>query len=81
MGKITFLPFKCLYLSSSGFTATAVSPNIVSGLVVAIVKNSSLSSTGYLKYQNLPCISFCSTSRSEIAVNNFGSQLTRRLSL
>ena len=37
IGKITFLPFKCLYLSSSGLTATAVSPNIVSGLVVAIV--------------------------------------------
>ena len=81
IGKTTFLPSKCLYLPSSGFTATAVSPNIVSGLVVAIVKNSLLSSTGYLKYQNLPCTSFCSTSRSEIAVNNFGSQFTRRLSL
>ena len=36
-GKITFLPIKCLYLSSFGFTATPVSPNIVSGLVVAII--------------------------------------------
>ena len=35
IGRITFFPIKCLYLSSSGFTATAVSPNNVSGLVVA----------------------------------------------
>ena len=46
IGKITNLPFKCLYLSSSGLTATAVSPKIVSGLVVAIVINSSLFSIG-----------------------------------
>ena len=30
---------------------------------------------------NVPCFSICTTSRSEIAVWNFGSQLTRRLSL
>ena len=34
-----FLPMYFLYLLSFGFTATAVSPNIVSGLVVAIVIN------------------------------------------
>lgn len=35
IGKITFLPINLLYLSSLGLTATAVSPNNVSGLVVA----------------------------------------------
>ena len=34
-GKIQFLPIRCLYLLSFGLTATAVSPNKVSGLVVA----------------------------------------------
>ena len=34
-GRITLLPIKSLYLSSLGFTATAVSPNKVSGRVVA----------------------------------------------
>ena len=38
-------------------------------------------STGYLKCQSCPFVSRCSTSRSEIAVSSFGSQLTRRLSL
>ena len=37
-----------LYLSSLGFTAIAVSPSMVSGLVVAIVINSLELSTGYL---------------------------------
>ena len=46
IGRITFLPFKWLYLSSSGLTATAVSPSMVSGLVVAIVIYSLLSSMG-----------------------------------
>ena len=48
IGKITFFPIYFLYLSSLGFTATAVSPNIVSGRVVAISKYSSLSTKGYL---------------------------------
>ena len=34
-GNLTFLPMKSLYLSSFALTATAVSPNRVSGLVVA----------------------------------------------
>ena len=48
-GKITFLPIKCLYLSSSGLTATAVSPNYVSGRVVATSRNSSVPATLYFK--------------------------------
>ena len=38
IGTISFLFFNFLYLLSFGFTATAVSPKIVSGLVVAIDK-------------------------------------------
>ena len=41
----------------------------------------SISSIGYLMYQRCPCTSTCCTSRSEIAVSSFGSQLTSRLSL
>ena len=44
-GNITFLPTYFLYLSSLGFTATAVSPRSVSGRVVAISKYLSLSSS------------------------------------
>ena len=47
-GKITFLPIKSLYRSSFGLTATAVSPNNVSGLVVATSKNSLVPSIKYL---------------------------------
>ena len=36
-GNRTFCPIASLYLSSSGFTAIATSPNIVSGLDVATV--------------------------------------------
>ena len=35
IGRITFLPIYLVYLLSLGLTATAVSPNKVSGLVVA----------------------------------------------
>ena len=48
-GSINFLPTKCLYLSSSGCTATATSASIVSGLDVAIIIYSSESFTGYFK--------------------------------
>ena len=34
-GSITWQPWRCLYLGSSAFIATAVSPSMVSGLVVA----------------------------------------------
>ena len=37
-GRTAIFPIKSLYLSSFGFTATAVSPNNVSGLVVATSK-------------------------------------------
>ena len=45
-GKITCLPTQCLYRSSSGWTATAVSASIVSGRVVAITSASSEPSMG-----------------------------------
>ncbi len=39
------LPWRCVYLASSGWTATAVSPSIVSGRVVATTISSSVPST------------------------------------
>ena len=39
IGNIHVFPTISLYLSSFGFTATAVSPNMVSGLVVATSTN------------------------------------------
>ncbi len=80
-GSTAFFPTRCLYRGSSGCTATAVSPSIVSGLVVATVMNSALPSIGYLKCQKCPETSRWSTSRSEIAVHSLGSQLTSLLSL
>ena len=80
IGKLQNLPIRFLYFSSSGWTATAVSPNIVSGLVVATMIWL-FSSIGYLICHKLPSVSLCSTSRSEIAVKSFGSQLTNLLSL
>ena len=47
-GSLSFFPTISLYLSSSGFTATATSPNIVSGLVVATVIQPEPSAYGYL---------------------------------
>ena len=38
IGTIIFFPIYFLYLVSLGLTATAVSPSIVSGLVVAMVR-------------------------------------------
>ena len=49
-GSNAFLPTRCVYRSSSGFTATAVSPSIVSGRVVATTRNSFVPTTGYLMY-------------------------------
>ncbi len=48
-GLIAFLPINFWYRLSRGLTIKAVSPNIVSGRVVAITKISSLSTTLYLK--------------------------------
>ena len=66
-GRFIVFPIRELYLLSSGFIAIAVSPNIVSGLVVAIVINS-LFSKGYFKNHKEPCFSSAITSRSESAV-------------
>ena len=75
-GRTTFLPIRFLYLSSSGFTAIAMSPNIVSGLVVATMTKSFESSIGYFICQSRPSFSCLITSRSETAVFSDGSQLT-----
>ena len=53
-----------------------MSPNIVSGLVVATITKSSESSIGYLMCQSRPSFSCLTTSRSETAVLSDGSQLT-----
>ena len=45
IGIRTFLPIKCLYLSSLGLIHIAESPNSVSGLVVATVTLSLVFST------------------------------------
>ena len=75
-GSISFLPIKCLYLSSSGWTATATSASIVSGLEVAMIIYSSESFTGYFRCQRFPAFSACSTSSSARAVPHLGHQLT-----
>ena len=63
-GTIAFLFFKCLNLESLGFTHIAVSPKIVSGLVVAISRYSSESlSIKYFIYGILGMMVFC---RAEI---------------
>ena len=80
-GTITRRPTSAANRESSGCTATAVSPSIVSGRVVATVMYSpGAPSTGYFRYQRLPFISRLSTSRSEIAVSSLGSQFTSRRS-
>ena len=81
IGSHTCLPFKYVYLSSFGLTATAVSPSIVSGRVVANSRNSVLlgfpfsSTSGYLICQKCPACSSYSTSASEIEVLHTGHQL------
>ena len=78
-----FFPTISLYLSSSGCTAIATSPNIVSGLDVATIISFPPSSakSGYLKYQYSPFLSSCSTSASEREVPHCGHQLIRRFPL
>ncbi len=76
-GRITFCPIRFLYFSSLGLTAIAVSPNIVSGLVVATVMNFfGLLLKGYFIYHNLPRLSLYLISISEMAVSHRGHQLT-----
>ena len=44
-GNEAFLPMRCENLLSEGFTASAISPSSVSGLVVATVTNLSVASS------------------------------------
>ena len=68
VGTKHFLPIKWAFLSSLGFTATATSAGIVSGLVVATITDSPDSSSSmYFIYQNEPSSSSYSTSMSEMA--------------
>ena len=77
IGNIQVFPTKSLYLSSSGWTATAVSPSIVSGLVVAtIMYLSSVPVILYLICHKCDGSSLYSTSASEIEVLQLVHQLT-----
>ena len=58
-----------------------MSPSMVSGRVVATTMNSPAALDRIADVPEWPFTSTCSTSRSEIAVSSFGSQLTSRLSL
>ncbi|CAM5661342.1 hypothetical protein SALBM135S_04862 [Streptomyces alboniger] len=75
-GSLICLPTRCLYRSSSGWTATAVSPSIVSARVVATTMVSSPSP--YFIETSSPSSSWYSTSMSEIAVRQRGHQLMMR---
>ena len=66
-GCTTIRPTRSANRASSGCTATAVSPSIVSGRVVATTITRSVPSTGYRRYQSDPATSTLSTSRSLIA--------------
>src|SRR3989344_150244 len=86
IGSTTILPIKFLYLSSFGFTVTAVSPSIVSGRVVATNTNleaklpsGSLASKldcfiGYLIKYSFDCCSRYSISKSDREVWHLGHQ-------
>ncbi len=67
---------RCRYRSSSGWTATAVSPSIVSGRTVATMISPDPSVSGYAMDTSVSVTSRSSTSRSEIAEPSPGSQLT-----
>jgi len=63
IGSLTFLPTRTLARGSAGFMATAVSPSMVSGRVVATVTCSTFppsrttgSTRGYLMYQKKPAM-------------------------
>src|SRR5258706_5091317 len=93
-GCLTNLPWRCLYRESLGWTATAVSPSMVSGRVVATMIFSSEFSMGYandvitpnmtgLSYPGtlshfLPVHSILSSSRLESVVLSRTHQLTSR---
>ncbi len=86
IGSRTILPTSDFARGSLGFIATAVSPSIVSGRVVATVTYSMVCpptvtdcSSGYRMYQKCPCTVSCSTSSSASTVCVAGSQFTSRL--
>ena len=81
MGTTRFLPFNFRYLLSFGLIATAVSPKIVSGLVVATMMYSSEFSILYFRKYNFDSFSIYKTSSLERVVRASGSQLTIFLSL
>ena len=81
IGTTKFLPFNFLYLLSFGLIATAVSPKIVSGLVVATIIYSSEFSILYFRKYNFDSFSTYITSSFERVVRASGSQLTIFLSL
>ncbi len=75
-GWRTFLPTTARQRSSSGCTAMAVSPSMVSGRVVATTISPDPSASGYAKLQSSPgWFSSWFTSRSESAVWQRGHQL------
>ena len=76
IGSTTTCPIRSRYRASSGFTAIAVSPSIVSGRVVATVTPGAPSLPGYRTYHSLPVLAWCTTSRSDSAVRHRGHQLT-----
>ncbi len=79
-GWRTRLPWSAVYRGSSGCTATAVSPSIVSGRVVATTISASTPSTGYANSKSSPLApSSFSTSRSLSAVMHSGHQLMSRV--
>ncbi|SKU19352.1 Uncharacterised protein [Mycobacteroides abscessus subsp. abscessus] len=78
-GCASSVPIRCRYRSSSGCTAMAVSPSIVSRRVVATTRCGSLSfREPYRNETSSPSTSSYLTSRSEIAVFSSGDQLTSR---
>ena len=72
IGCRTIRPIAAPYRGSSGWTATAVSPSIVSGRVVATTISPEPSASGYAKDHNSPFVSACTTSRSDSAVRQRG---------
>ena len=79
IGNRTRLPRSAAARGSRGLIPIPVSPSIVSGRVVATVMCPEPSSSGYCRYQKNPSTSSISTSSSESAVWEAGSQFTNRL--
>ena len=55
-GCRTIFPILALWRGSSGWTATAVSPSIVSGRVVATTTSPDPSASGYANSYSSPCV-------------------------